>query len=98
MHMVEASLGVGESSAGFLIVGQCDVLVEGLTAGAVKLQYKLPPSTLKAAPAWTDFPDESYTTDVYKTVFISEHGVQLRLTGVANNAATYVRLGRYLNK
>lgn len=98
MHMVEASLGVGESSPGFLIVSNCDILVEGLTAGAVKLQYKLPPSTLKAAPAWTDFPDESYAVDVYKSVFISEHGVELRLTGVANNDGVYVRLGRYLNK
>ena len=98
MHSVEAVLTVGGASPSFLMVGSCDILVEGLTAGAVKLQYKLPPSTLKAVPAWTDFPDESYSADVYKTVFISEHGVLLRLLGVANNDTVYVRLARYLNK
>jgi len=98
MHMVETLLGVGEASSEFLIVGNCDVLVENLTAGSVKLQYKLPPSTLKAVPAWTDFPDGLFTTATYKTVFISEHGVTMRVLGVANNADVYVRLSRYLNK
>ena len=98
MHMVETLLGVGQASSEFLIVGNCDILVENLTSGSVKLQYKLPPSTLKAVPAWTDFPGGLFTTAIYKTVFISEHGVIMRVLGVGNNANVYVRLSRYLNK
>ena len=98
MHNVEAILAANAASPEFLIVGQCDVLVEGLTAGEVQLQYKLPVTTLKPVPTWTDFPDGAFAADTYKTVFISEHGVLMRLQGVANNAGVYVRLSRYLNK
>ena len=98
MHSVDSVLGVGESSPSMLLVGNCDVVVSGLSAGAVKLQYLLTPTTALPSPAWTDFPDGSFTEDIYKTIFVSEHGVQFRFTGVANNAGVYVRLARYLNK
>ena len=98
MHSVDKVIGVGEASPEFLVVGYCDILASGITTGAIKLQYKLPPSTELPAPAWTDFPDGSYTADFYKTVFLSEHGVIMRLLGVANNAGVYVRIARYLNK
>jgi hypothetical protein len=98
-HAVEAILGVDESCAQFLITGKCDILVEGLTSGAVQLQYKLPKSTVKTAPAWTAWPGTggTFTADAYKTVFLSEHGVLCRLTGVSNNNGVYVRIGRYNN-
>lgn len=98
MHCVDDVLGVGDSSPSMLLVGKCDLIISGLSSGAVKLQYLLTPTTALAAPAWTDFPDGSFTEDIYKTIFVSEHGVQFRFTGVANNAGVYVRLARYLNK
>ncbi len=98
MHSVDSVLGVGETSASMLLVGYCDLVISNLTAGAVKLQYLLPPTAALAAPAWTDFPDGNFTAPVYKTIFISEHGVQFRFVGVANNADVYVRMARYLNK
>lgn len=97
MHSIEATLGTGDASPGFLVVGNCDILVEGLSSGSVKLQYKLPPSVIKESPAWTDFPGGEFTADIYKSVFISEHGVELRLLGVGNDEC-YVRIARYLNK
>ncbi len=96
--IVDKLLGAGESTDGILMVGYCDFLISGLSSGAVKLQYLLKPTAVLIAPTWTDFPDMSFTADVYKTVFISEHGTLLRLTGVANNAGVYCRLSRFLNK
>lgn len=96
--IVDKVIGVGGSTDGLLMVGYCDFLISGLSAGAVKLQYLLKPTAELPSPTWTDFPGMSYTTDCYKTVFISEHGTKLRLTGVANNAGVYCRLARFLNK
>ena len=95
---VDKVIGVDEASPSFLVVGNCDVLVQGLTSGSVVLQYKLTKTDELPSPAWTNFPDGVFTADTYKTVFISEHGVQCRLLGVSNNASVYVRLSRYLNK
>lgn len=97
MHSIEATLATGDASPEFLVVGNCDILIEGLSAGSVKLQYKLPPSTIKPTPAWTDFPGGEFTVDTYKSVFISEHGVTMRFLGVGNDSC-YVRIARYLNK
>jgi len=93
----DAVLGASESSAGYNITGHCDFLISGLTSGTVKLQFKHPASTNNATPAWTDFPDGAYTEDTYKTIFVSEHGVRFRFTGVSNNADVYVRFGRWNN-
>lgn len=98
MHSVDTIIGVGEASTSMVIVGNCDLVISGLSAGAVKLQYKLPKTAVLTVPAWTDFPDGSFTEDVYKTIFISEHGVEMRCLGVANNAGVYIRFARYLNK
>ena len=94
--MVDAVLGANESTDDFLVVGLCDVIVDGLSSGGVTLQYKLQPSTALPSPAWTTFPEGEFTEDTYKTVFISEHGVKCRLTGVSNNAGVYGRLARHL--
>jgi len=95
---IDAVLAAGEESVPFMVVGNCDILVSGLTAGSVALQYKLTPTTALPDPQWTLFPEGTFTTDIYKTVFISEHGVLCKLVGQGNNAGTYVRLSRYLNK
>ena len=97
-HNVDKVIGVDEASGAFLVVGNCDILVQGLTSGEVVLQYKLTKTTELPTPGWEQFPDGVFTADVYKTVFISEHGVQCRLQGVSNNADVYVRLSRFLNK
>ena len=90
-------IGVGESSDPFLLEGYCDIVVQGLTAGAVKLEYLLPPTANLPAPVWTNFPNALWSEDTYETLFISEHGVMFRLTGVGNNEDIYVRMSRYLN-
>jgi hypothetical protein len=97
-RLVDAVLDVDESSPSFLAVGYCDIVVQGLSAGSVKLQYKLKPTTALPAPAWVDFPDGSFSADTYTTVFFSEHGVNLRLTGVGNNDTVYVRLASFVNR
>lgn len=94
---VDAVLGIGESSPDFLLTGNCDIIVQGLTAGAVKLQYRLTPTAALPAPAWADFPDGNFTADTYQTIFISEHGVNFKLVGVANNAGVYVRMAKFMN-
>ena len=98
LRIVDAVLGVNASSPSFLAVGYCDVVVQGLSAGAVKLQYMLKPTTALPAPAWVDFPDGSFAADTYTTLFFSEHGVNLRMTGVSNNDTVYVRMASFVNK
>lgn len=92
-NAVDATLGAGESTGAFLVIGMCDLWISGLTSGSVKLQLQFPGDS-----SWRDVPDGSFTTDTYKTIFISEHGVKCRLTGVSNNAGVYARLGKFLNK
>lgn len=77
MHSVDNLLAANASSTAFLAVGYCDIVISNLTSGSVKLQYKLPPTAVLTAPAWTDFPDGSFTENVYRTIFFSEHGVQI---------------------
>jgi hypothetical protein len=93
---VDAVLGVDASTDSLLCVGQCDIIVQGLSEGAVKLQYLLPKTVALTSPAWVDFPDGSFIVDTYKTIFISEHGVKLRLTGVSNNDTVYVKIAKHL--
>ena len=97
-RIVDAVLDVDESSSSFLAVGYCDVVVQGLSAGTVKIQYLLKPTTALPSPAWADFPDGSFTADVYTTLFFSEHGVKLRMTGDGNNDGVYVRMASYVNR
>lgn len=87
------TLATGGTSEEFLVVGQCDIWVSNLTGGSVKLQIKFPDES-----SFRDVPGESYAANIYKTIFISEHGVAVRLVGVGNSADTYVRLARFLNK
>lgn len=95
-EIIDAVLGVGESSSDFLVNGYCDIVVSGLTAGAVKMQYMLSKTTALPVPTWTDFPDGSFTTDVFNTVFISADDVRVKMVGVANNAGVYVRITKHL--
>jgi len=94
---VDAVLGIGGTSPAFLLVGNCDVVVQGLTTGAVKLQYRLSPTVALPVPEWKDFPDGSFIVDTYQTIFISDHGVIFRLLGVGNNAGVYVRMAKFMN-
>jgi hypothetical protein len=97
-RVIDAALGVNASSASFFAAGYCDLIVQGLSAGAVKLQYKLSPTTALPSPAWVDFPDGSFSADTYTTLFFSEHGVRLRMTGVSNNDGVYVRVSSYVRR
>jgi len=94
---MDAVLGVGDTSPEFHVVGYCDLVIQGLTSGAVKLQYLLDKTTALPSPAWTDFPDGSFSTNIFNTVFLSQHGVYMRFVGVANNAGTYVKIAWHLN-
>lgn len=97
-RQIDKVLATDESTGEILLVGKSDIIISGLTAGTIKLQYKLTPSTELPSPDWVDFPEASYTTDVFQTIFISEHGTLFRLTGVGNNAGAYVRLATFLNR
>jgi len=97
LRIVDAEIDANESTGAFLAVGYCDVSISGLTSGSVKIQYLLTPTTALPSPAWTDLPDGSYSADTYTTVFFSEHGVKIRLTGVSNNDGVYCRMARMLN-
>jgi hypothetical protein len=98
LRIVDAELDENDSSPSFLAVGYCDVVISGLTSGSVKLQYLLKPTTALPSPAWTDMPEGSFSADTYTTLFFSEHGVNLRLTGVSNNDGVYVRMASFVNK
>jgi hypothetical protein len=99
MNYVEGVIDAGESTAGgFIISGNCDVVVEGLTAGSIKLQYKLRPSPLNASPDWKDFPDGSFTEDTFKTLYISSAGVYGRLTSDGGNDGVYVKISREVGR
>lgn len=85
----KSTLAANGSSSYLIINGSCDILVKGLTAGSIKLQAIFPEDTTPI-----DIPDGSFTADVFKTIFISEDQVKVRLTGVSNNAGVIVRLAR----
>lgn len=87
------TLGVGENSTPFIVVGSCDLWVFNLTSGTVKFQVAFP----EDRSTWYDHPDGAFTADTSKTIFISEDKVQGRFLGVSNNADVYVRVGRTLN-
>lgn len=82
-------IGVNGSSDYFLVHGECDLLILGLTSGSVKVQALLP-----GEAALVDLPGLSYTTDSFETIYVSEDQVKLRFTGVGNNADVTVRFGR----
>lgn len=98
MHFSDSILGTNGASSPFLAVGYCDICIQGLTSGAVKLQYLLPPTMLLPTPTWADFPDGSYTEDTFETIFISQHGVHVRFLGVSNNGSVYVKIARHNNR
>lgn len=92
MSYTDETLGANESSERFMIVGSCDAWIMGLTSGAVNIEVKFPGSS-----TWTTMPGGSFTEDTLKTIYMSEHGVYFRFTGVSNNAGVYVRFARYKN-
>lgn len=98
MAYMDVVLTTGATSPEFLAVGNCDLLIQGLAAGTIKLQYKLPVTVALPVPAWVDFPDGSFTTNIFQTIFFSEHGIKLRFVGVGNTNTSYVKISRFLNK
>lgn len=99
MSYTDKTLTAGGETPAFTIIGNCDILIKGLTAGSVKLQYLLPPSTENPSPTWEDWPssDGEFTEDGWSTVFLSESNIRFKLVGSSNNAGAYVRFGRFLN-
>ena len=91
-YFIESTITANESSDAFLIIGNCDIWVSGLTGGAVQLEVLFPHQT-----EWLPMPEELYTTSTFKTIFISEDGVRCRLTGVGATGSVYCRLARFLN-
>lgn len=91
---MDVVLGVGGTSPEIHVTGYCDLVIQGLTSGVVKLQYLLNKTAALPAPAWTDFPDGSFSANTFQTIFMSAIGVYFRLVGVANNAGVYVKVAR----
>jgi len=94
MDYIDAVLAANASSGEIHVTGYCDIVVQGLTSGSVKLQYLLNKTTALPAPAWTDFPDGSFSTNLFSTIFLSSHGVYFKWVGVSNNAGVYVKIAR----
>jgi hypothetical protein len=104
-HAVDGSLDTTESTSNnFVVTGQCDLWVSGLTSGTIKFQIKFPPipGSTNDDGAWKDFPEGSFSStdgsSHAKTVFISEHGVLGRLYNDGGNSGVYCRIGRWNNK
>jgi hypothetical protein len=91
--VISGTLATGATSSVIALYGNCDVLISGLLTGAVKMQVLLPGET-----TWIDAPGINFTESVWKTLYISEHGVRARLVGVANTAGVYYRISRELAK
>lgn len=98
MTYMDQLLSTDKESAEFLAIGYCDVAIQNLSFGTVKLQYKLPATQALPSPEWKDFPDGSFTADTFQTIFVSQHGVMVRFVGLANNAGVYVKAARHNNK
>lgn len=97
MKYVDKVMAPGGETDDIAVVGQCDILVQGLTSGSVKLQY-LPPATEELpAPEFSDFPDGEFTEDVYKTIFMSDGRVRFKLVGIGNNDGVYAKIARFHN-
>jgi len=93
MAYTESTLGVGGDSASFEPNGsKFDIIIQGITSGTVKLQYKLPVSAIKDTPVWTDFPNGTYSADTYTSIEVVSKNVQFRLLGVDNNAGIYIKM------
>ena len=95
---MDALVATDQVSPEFLAIGYCDIAVQNLLAGTMKLQYKLPVTANLPAPEWKDFPDGAFTTDTFQTIFVSQHGVMVRFVGVANNTSVYVKAARHNNR
>lgn len=90
--IIDGVLGVGEETDSIKLIGKADLVISGLTAGSVKLQYKLRPTDNLTSPAWTDYPNGSYTADTFTSIEVNDHGTEFKLVGVTNNAGVYARL------
>ena len=88
-EFVEATLGVDEESQSLVLVGDCDIYISNLTSGEVSVYIKFPQQTSFRAMS-----DATFTSDASKTIFFSEHGIEVKLVGNGNNAGVYVRLAR----
>ena len=94
---VDEVIGVNGETAPFVAKGMCDVIVQGLSSGAVKLQYMVRPTVAMPSPTWKDFPDGSFAADTMQTLFLSSSFIKVKLVGVSNNANVYCRIDREVN-
>lgn len=83
------TLSVDGSTDEFLVSGQCDILIKGLITGYIQLKAKFPNWDF-----WVDLPDSQFSVDVFKTIYMAEDQVRMKLVGSGNNADVVVRLGR----
>ena len=59
-------IGNGGASAAFPAVGVVDLIVQGLTTGSVKVQYKVLKTDLLTNPSWIDYPGMTFSGDTYR--------------------------------
>jgi hypothetical protein len=94
---VDKVIGVGEETDPLVAKGMCDIIIQGLTDGAVQLQYKVRPTAEMPSPTWQLVPGGSYTADTMETLFVSSSFIKVKLVGSANNAGVYCRIDREVN-
>jgi hypothetical protein len=92
MAFTQKALGVGEATDWFPLIGKCDIWVNGLLAGSVKLQF-----LFQGDLTPYDVPDGEFTADTFKTIFVSDEEIRGRLIGVGNTDGVIARLSRFKN-
>jgi hypothetical protein len=91
MAVYDEYLDVDGEGTPFPAIGVCELCIQGLTQGSVKVQYLIPQTEKMLSPEWVDFPGLAFSTNVYQKVYLSDPGVSFRVVGDGNNDGVYVR-------
>lgn len=94
---VDKVIAAGEETDPLVAKGMCDIIIQGLSSGAVQLQYKVRPTDEMPSPTWELVPNGEFTSDTMETLFVSSSFIKIKLKGVLNNAGVYCRIDREVN-
>lgn len=98
IKLVDKFLSGADETDSIKLVGNCDIIIQGMESGSVTLQYKLKKTDVLVSPTWEIHPNGIFTENTAKTVFISDYGNRYKLVSVDTNAETYARLSYFINK
>lgn len=87
-------LATNDTSDAVMVSGVVDIWIIGLSAGSVKMQVSFKDSDESQEDTWMDVPDAEWSTDITKTLYITEDQVNIRFVGTSNTDGVYIRVGR----